>query len=81
MLKNPVNTTAKLPLNLCSRYKSLEMTSKEYQELMKGKSEQPEPKREKLSTREALRAMAEYFDLDTKSVNFWIRQMELNGKI
>jgi hypothetical protein len=57
------------------------MTSKEYQELMKGKSEQLEPKLEKLSTVEALKAMGVYFDLDSKKVGFWIRQMQLNGKI
>jgi len=57
------------------------MTAKEYHDLMKGKEEQPAPKPEKLSTQEALRAMGAYFELDSKSVNFWIRQMELNGKI
>jgi hypothetical protein len=57
------------------------MTAKEYQELMKGKEEHAEPKHEKLTTIEALRAMGAYFGLDRKSVNFWIRQMQLNGKI
>jgi hypothetical protein len=35
----------------------------------------------KLTTKEALKAMAAYFELDEKSVRFWIRQMELSGKI
>jgi hypothetical protein len=58
------------------------MTSKEYQELIKSKKV-PEPVLEfgKLTTKDALKAMGAYFDLDSKKVSFWIRQMELNGKI
>jgi hypothetical protein len=35
----------------------------------------------KLTTKEALRALALYFELDKKKVEFRIRQMELAGKI
>jgi hypothetical protein len=35
----------------------------------------------KLTTQEALKAMGHYFELDEKSVKFWIRQQELSKKI
>lgn len=34
-----------------------------------------------LSTKELLRCMGAYFELDPKRVNFWIRQQELSGKL
>lgn len=35
----------------------------------------------RLTTKEALRAMGHYFELDEKSVKFFIKQITLNGKI
>jgi hypothetical protein len=45
------------------------------------KPKKSKPVKEKLSTKEALRAMGEYFEWDKKSVDFWIRQQELNNRI
>jgi len=35
----------------------------------------------KYDTKQLLRMMGDYFELDKKAVNFWIRQMELDKKI
>jgi len=35
----------------------------------------------KPDTKQLLRMMGDYFELDKKAVNFWIRQMELDKKI
>lgn len=32
-------------------------------------------------TKQLLRMMGDYFELDRKAVNFWIRQMELDKKL
>jgi hypothetical protein len=46
-----------------------------------GKPKKSKPVKEKLSTKEALRAMGRAFDLDYKKVNTVIRQWELTGII
>jgi hypothetical protein len=47
------------------------------------KTERTEPsvKSGKLDTVAALKAMGNYFELDAKSVNFFINQLRLNGKL
>jgi hypothetical protein len=40
-----------------------------------------EPKTGKLDTVAALKAMGNYFELDAKSVNFFINQLRINGKL
>jgi hypothetical protein len=40
-----------------------------------------EPKTGKLDTVAAIKAFANYFELDPKSTNFWITQMRNSGKI
>jgi hypothetical protein len=64
------------------------MTTEEYLKLTKksignwpDKPKKSKPVKEKLSTKEALRAMGEYFEWDKKSVDFVIKQWELTGII
>jgi hypothetical protein len=67
------------------------LTASEYREMMAKRNplnvpetttgRKSKPVKEKLSTKEALRAMGEYFEWDKKSVDFWIRQQELNNRI
>jgi hypothetical protein len=58
------------------------MKLNEYRDLVKNKpAKKSKPVKEKLSTKEALRAMGEYFEWDKKSVDFVIKQWELTGII
>jgi hypothetical protein len=64
------------------------MTTEEYLKLTKksignwpDKPKKSKPVKEKLSTKEALRAMGEYFDLPKSSIQFFIRQLELKDRI
>lgn len=36
---------------------------------------------EKLSKKQALRAMGEFFELDKKKIDWYIKQLELSGKL
>lgn len=64
------------------------ITPEEYRRMM-GKKEpvskkertEPSGKTGKLDTVAALKAMGNYFELDAKSVNFWIAQMRNSNKI
>lgn len=57
------------------------MTLEEYNNLaMRGKKSAV-PTKEKLTTREALQAMSEFYEFDKKKTEFFIRQLELAGKI
>jgi len=68
------------------------ITAEEYRRMMsdkkhgvpettKGKKSEPSGKSGKLDTVAALKAMGNYFELDAKSVNFFINQLRLNGKL
>jgi hypothetical protein len=67
------------------------LTASEYREMMAKRNplnvpetttgRKSKPVKEKLSTKEALRAMGEYFDKPKKEIEFVIRQLELSGKI
>jgi hypothetical protein len=67
------------------------LTASEYREMMAKRNplnvpetttgRKSKPVKEKLSTKEALRAMGEYFEWDKKSVDFVIKQWELTGII
>ena len=67
------------------------MTAAEFQEMMRKRNpvnvpetttgRKSKPVKEKLSTKEALRALGRAFDLDYKKVNTVIRQWELTGII
>lgn len=58
------------------------MELSEYRELMKNDTT---PKmmevKKKLTTRQALQAMSEFYEFDKKKTEFFIRQLELSGKI
>jgi hypothetical protein len=60
------------------------ISAEEYRQMI-GKKE-PVSKKErtepgKLDTVAALKAMGNYFELDAKSVNFFINQLRINGKL
>jgi predicted glutamine amidotransferase len=59
------------------------LTPKQFRDMFKQKTDDQPVKVEanKLTTKEALRSMGEYFELDKAKVKFWIRQMELSKKI
>jgi len=70
------------------------MNIEEYRQMIKGKKtfnekvdeeltkkKKASKQTEKLSTAQALQAMAHYFDLEEKKTKFFIRQLELSGKI
>jgi hypothetical protein len=54
------------------------MTIEEYQKLSDKKSNKPKPE---VSVKEQLRAMGHFFEIDPKKVGYYIRQLELSGKI
>lgn len=55
------------------------ITAKDYQ--MMGQNPHIQTASAKPDTKQLLRMMGDYFELDKKAVNFWIRQMELDKKI
>jgi hypothetical protein len=58
------------------------MTPEQYKNYQKVKTVKPAPVlKVKLTTREALQAMSEYYEFDKKKTEFFIRQLELSGKI
>jgi hypothetical protein len=52
------------------------ITAKDYQ--MMGQNPYSQTASAKPDTKQLLRMMGDYFELDKKAVNFWIRQMELD---
>lgn len=60
------------------------LSSKDYQKLVAEKrkaSKESKPEKSKLSTKEALKQMAVYFELDEKKTRYFIKQLELSGNI
>lgn len=57
------------------------ITSEEYRNMNKKGKAEPSGNSRKLTTQEALKAMGHYFELNEKSVEFWIKQMQLSNKI
>jgi hypothetical protein len=57
------------------------MTSEEYKNYQKVRPNKPPVVKAKLTTRQALQAMSEYYEFDKKKTEFFIRQLELSGKI
>lgn len=58
------------------------MTIQEYKNAMENDTT-PKAKdfKKKLTTREALKEMSEFYEFDKKKTEFFIRQLELSGKI
>ena len=66
------------------------LSTDEYRKLLKHRKEERQQaqvqesvknKPGKLDTVAAIKAFANYFELDAKQTNFWIKQMKLSGKI
>jgi hypothetical protein len=57
------------------------MTPEEYKNYQKVKTDKQPALKVKLTTREALKAMSEFYEFDKKKTEFFIRQLELSGKI
>jgi hypothetical protein len=54
---------------------------KNYHNARKVKKDKPPIEKVRMTTRQAIEAMSEYYEFDKKKTEFFIRQLELSGKI